>query len=517
LGCQQDTVGLCTKCQKRVASHFVFRDGQVILHKDCPDCGPNESLVSGDAAAWQQKRQIWQYDENACSQCSLKCENCHVDHKPTIVFVDVTNHCNMNCPICIANVRGMGFEFHPPLAYFEKLFKALGQFEPKPLVELFGGEPTLREDLFEIYETAKKYGIKPRIVTNGLKLADEEFCRKVCEREIRIRLAFDGRDGEIYKRLRHIDVADKKLKALQNISKFSRIRSAVLACVARGINDRAVGDLFDLLHEHRHAFDQIGLIPLTENWEAGAFEAEHRTTMEDVEHIVEENVPGGGVEFVPAGMIHCLTLARSFFRKKSRSETLMFGGVHPNCESMTLLISDGQGYRSINTFLRIPFREAVREMYTRARRIEPRLLRLDRTKWLQLWRGRCLIFKTFLPLGLRALDFRKVAKGHPVMAVLRILAGLLGRKKMSALVKQHTDMPKILRVAVLPFEEYHSIDATRLEACKAVFACEDVETGQIKTIPACTWYLYRNDLLKKISEKYGKAKRGSRETELVEA
>jgi hypothetical protein len=56
---------------------------------------------------------------------------------------------------------------------------------------------------------------------------------------------------------------------------------------------------------------------------------------------------------------------------------------------------------------------------------------------------------------------------------------------------------------MLPFEEQHSIDALRLENCKAVFAYEDTADGQVKTIPACLWYPYRNAFLKKISEKYG--------------
>ena len=64
---------------------------------------------------------------------------------------------------------------------------------------------------------------------------------------------------------------------------------------------------------------------------------------------------------------------------------------------------------------------------------------------------------------------------------------------------------RILRVAILPFEEQHSIDAARLENCKAVFAYEDVEDGKVKFFAACNYYPYRNPLLKKISEKYGVA------------
>ena len=53
----------------------------------------------------------------------------------------------------------------------------------------------------------------------------------------------------------------------------------------------------------------------------------------------------------------------------------------------------------------------------------------------------------------------------------------------------------MLRVAMLPFEEQHSVDATRLENCKAVFAYED-ENGEIQTIPTCMWPPYRDVVLK---------------------
>ena len=61
---------------------------------------------------------------------------------------------------------------------------------------------------------------------------------------------------------------------------------------------------------------------------------------------------------------------------------------------------------------------------------------------------------------------------------------------------------------MLPFEEQHSVDAARMESCKAVFAYEDPADGKVKTIPACLWYPYRNAYLQKLSEKYGVVRGG---------
>ena len=139
---------VCRTCRRRLPAEHVVRDGRVLLRKDCPDCGPSEMLVSCDAATWLRKREVWDYEPDAPLRCSLHCERCSRQHHPRMVFVDVTNRCNMNCPICIANIPGMGFEFHPPLAYFRKVFEGLARMDPRPTVQLFGGEPTVREDLF---------------------------------------------------------------------------------------------------------------------------------------------------------------------------------------------------------------------------------------------------------------------------------------------------------------------------------------------------------------------------------
>ena len=509
---QQGNLGLCQKCRKKVPADYVLADGKVYLRKDCPDCGPNQSLVSSDAAAWRSKRDLWKYDESKPIHCSMQCEGCKTPHHPTVMFVDVTNRCNMNCPICIANISGMGFEFHPPIDYFEKIFKTIGQFEPTPMIELFGGEPTVREDLIDIINLGRKYGLRPRVVTNGLRLADEAYCKKLCDARARFRLGLDGRSPEIYTRLRKNPKAyEKKLKALENLKKYSRRKNAILCCAAKGVNDQHIGDLIECCHENRDFIDELGLLPLTDNWEPGNYQVETATTPEDVEHMVEESVSGGQVEFIPAGVGQTLRLARSFIKKKARSGTLMFGGVHPNCESMTVLVSMGQEYRSANHYLKIPLSRIAEEILDRGRKLDAKLVHLDPEKRFDRLRAKWLILKTFGPLILRSVSLKRVLTSQPLSAWLRVIAGVLTGKKLQAVVKQHMNLPCLLRVAMLPFEEYHNIDSARLSNCKAAFAYVDADDDQVKTIPACVWTHYRNKVLKKASDKYGIANKTPKE------
>ncbi len=489
--------GLCNQCQARVPSDFFRREGQLWIRKSCPDCGDTESLVSSDAEVWQEKRDMWQYIDNDSSACSLHCDRCRVNHKPNLVFVDVTNRCNMNCPICIATIRGMGFDFNPPLDYFERLFSVIGKMDPNPMVELFGGEPTMREDLLDIIAIGRTHGIRPRVVTNGIRLADEDYCRKLCEANVRIRIAFDGRSPEIYEKLRRSPGAyEKKMKAFENLKKHSRRKHAIVACAAKGINDKHLGDLIQFCHDNRDLISDLGIIPLTENWKPGEFDAAVHTTMEDVEKMVMDTVPGGQVEFIPAGLSYALRKPRSFFRPNTRSEVLLLAGVHPNCESMTLLVSDGKSFRSIRRYLKKPFKDVAVSFAAKAKQIEPKLDRLDPTKWFQRLRGRLLILRTF---GLWSFGNVKVGKvlGE---GLVNLVKGLFRSGKGPTKARRPR---RIIRVAMLPFEEYHSIDGVRMENCKAVFAFEDAQDSRVKFIPACMWYPYRNPRLEAISKKHG--------------
>ncbi len=490
---------VCEDCRKLVPAEHVAREGRVYIVKHCPDCGATEAMVSSDAATWQSKRELWRYDPAKARECRMNCRTCAQEHGSRMVFLNVTNRCNMNCPICIANIPGMGFEFHPPVEYFERVLDGLSKMDPKPTVQLFGGEPTVREDLFDIIRMARERELRVRIVTNGLRLADDEFCRRLCEAQVPVLVAFDGRDPEIYARMRKNRPAyAKKVAALQNLRKYSTRKHTIMCCVARGINDKHMRDLVEFCHESRDFIGHLHLIPLTENWEEGTFETGVMTTIEDVEHIMAEAFSGEPVEFLPAGLGHHLRRAGSFFGNLR----LTFGGVHPNCESATLFVSDGARFRPVGCYLKRPLRDVADEVMERAIRMEPRLARLDPAKFVQRWRGRLIVARALAPVVLRSLDTRKLVKGNRFLAALKVLGGLLAGRRLKDAVRRQLTVSDTLGMVVLPFEEYHSIDSERLQNCKAGFAFEDPDSGRVTIVPVCSYSLFRDDVERRIMAKY---------------
>ncbi len=499
--------GVCDKCRKGVPAEHFIRDGKVFLRKHCPECGDGERLISSDAAVWQWKREIYQYDPDAPCACNLDCTACAHDHHPRLVFLDLTNRCDLNCPICIANIPGMGFEYNPPLSYFERILNELGTWQPKPRVELFGGEPTLREDIFEIIAIARRNKLPLSVVTNGLRLADEDFCKRLCATGADFLIAFDGRDPKTYERMRGSRASyQKKLKALENVKKHSRRRHTLVCTLARGLNDVHMKDFFEFAHENRSFIRRLFFIPLTEMWGEGEYEAEAVTTPEDVEQILAGVFAGESLEFVPAGLFGYLLPSLRLFG----TERIRFAGVHPNCESGTFIVSNGERYVPLNHYLKRPLSRLAAEAVTRARKINPKLQRLQGARLFPRWRGRLLVLRTFLPMTLGAVDFRKVMRGNRFLGALRIIAGLTMGKSLEDLLRRHTHLESGVAVTVLPFEEWHSLDSTRMERCSAGFGYLDPDTDTLKTTPFCVWCLYRKEMFQKIVAKYQDVQSGSR-------
>ncbi|MFW6163294.1 MAG: radical SAM protein [Planctomycetota bacterium] len=191
----------CDKCHALVPARRVEREGKVYLVKSCPDCGETEALVSSDAQRHMGKRAL---DPGfPCQGCGpLNCPECQHHRAPTFAFVDVTNRCNQRCPVCVDGVPAYGFVFDPPMEYFERIFDYLAALDPLPVICLFGGEPTVRDDLCDIVELARDRGFYVRVLTNGIRLRDEAFCRKVVKSRAHLLVSYDGDNPETYALLR---------------------------------------------------------------------------------------------------------------------------------------------------------------------------------------------------------------------------------------------------------------------------------------------------------------------------
>jgi hypothetical protein len=370
--------------------------------------------------------------------------------------------------------------------------------KPRPKIQLFGGEPTVREDLIDIINIAKEqYSLEARVVTNGLRLADEEYCKKLLATGTQLMFSFDGRGPKIYEETRkHPTAYSMKVKALDNIRKHRISKITIMCCVGEGINDTYLADLIDFCHEGRDYIAALDMIPLTPSWGPQKIAAENATT-EDVERMMIQAIPE--MHFFPAAILYRLNTLRSTFDVGR----LTFGGAHPNCESVSIMISDGEKYHPVSKYLKRDPDNAVAEALTLDRDIGEKL---NSSRISQTFgdKGRQFIYgMALLKFVRRNVNTREVFGSGATSKMLRIVWGLIRGIKMKHLLRQFTRCHGILRVMVLPFEDKDCIEAARLVDCPASFAYEHPSTKQICTMPVCAWVAYKNDILRETTRHYG--------------
>ena len=242
----RSTRSVCPICLKNIPADLVQKEtGQIFLEKTCKEHGFYSALV------WQgvMDFHLWtQYSEpltgSAGKLCPGNCGICEEHETVTCcTLLEVTRRCNLNCRFCFAN--GGRPEGDPTLDEMKEAIRDIVRQCGQPLLQLSGGEPTLRDDLPELISFAKEAGCSyVQVNTNGIRLAeDPEYAKKLAEAGLDIVfLQFDGTKDEIYQFLRGKPLLETKKKAIQVCSDL-RIGVTLVPTVVPGINDKNLGDL----------------------------------------------------------------------------------------------------------------------------------------------------------------------------------------------------------------------------------------------------------------------------------
>lgn len=198
----------------------------------------------------------------------------------------LTDNCNSNCNICFEKDSRSKYNFNE--IKYENLIKILKHIGKNKKVILFGGEPTLRKDIFDIIRLIKKSGNFVEIYTNGLKLYDLKYVKKLKEAGIeKVHLSFDGFKNDIYDSMRNGSNQLKiKLKALKNLEKCS-IEVYLSATIARGINDDQISSLLMFTISNKHFIKGLTLLGLTPFSNSCNIKAESFMTVFDILDILE--------------------------------------------------------------------------------------------------------------------------------------------------------------------------------------------------------------------------------------
>jgi MoaA/NifB/PqqE/SkfB family radical SAM enzyme len=160
-----------------------------------------------------------------------------------------TSLCNQNCTCCYEVFDAEKEE--PPVEEFDNF---LSDYRGKNII-LSGREPTMREDLDEVVKVINRRN-GATLQTNGLKLADYDYCRKLKEAGVRkLQFQFYGFSDEVYEKMVGMKVLDAKLKGIENCIKLD-IPISLSSIIAPGVNEQEFPKILDYVLERReHIFN----------------------------------------------------------------------------------------------------------------------------------------------------------------------------------------------------------------------------------------------------------------------
>lgn len=301
----KSTKSLCPECGKPLDAEVFDEDGKVFIKKTCDEHGEFVNTYWSDDKLYNSVEKyiptITGVD-NPCVEdigpCPSNCGLCSKHETSTVLgLIDVTNRCNLRCPVCFANAAAAGYLYEPTQDEIRQMLRNLRNLKPHPCpaIQYAGGEPTVRKDIVELVKMAKEEGFTHvQIATNGIRLAKREnLAKELKEAGLNtVYLAFDGVTPEPYINNRGRDLLPDKLQAIENCRKVG-LGVVLVPTLVKGINDHQVGEIIKFAFDHNENIYGVNFQPVSF---AGRTPADHveeqRITIPDFVKIIEDETDG---------------------------------------------------------------------------------------------------------------------------------------------------------------------------------------------------------------------------------
>lgn len=242
----RNTRSLCPHCLKNLpAELWMDEQGQVTLKKSCEEHGEFSVPVwrgSLDFESWIKHNEPLPEGVGLC--CPGDCGICSEHESGSCcVLLEVTKRCNLRCRFCFAN--GGSEEDEPSLDALRGSVRDIVEKCGPVLLQLSGGEPTLRDDLPELVRYAKQAGCSyVQLNTNGIRLAeDEAYAKALRDAGLDIVfLQFDGTQDHVYEYLRGRPLLEIKTRAIE-VCGYLGLGVTLVPTVVPGVNSQLMGEL----------------------------------------------------------------------------------------------------------------------------------------------------------------------------------------------------------------------------------------------------------------------------------
>jgi len=457
---------LCPECSAIVLGRYFVKDGAVMIEKTCPEHGYFVDCVNSDVLLYS-KAAWWSFEEHPGQRfpqitggrdCPSDCGLCNQHlSSPCLAQIDLTNRCNMRCPICFANAGVTGKVCEGDYDQIVRQLQVLRDLRPTPCtaVQFTGGEPTIHPDFLRIISTTKDMGFSHiQIATNGITLANEDFARKCVDAGLHtIYLQFDGVGDEPHKHTRNYpNLWSKKLKAIENCRRTG-MKICLVPTILKGINDHQVKDIFNFAIENIDVISGISYQPVSFTGRIDPTELKaRRYTLGDLGNDIAEASGASALrDMFPLSVVVPLAQILEALSGKPKIRP----SCHPDCAFGTyfLVSPEGKAY----PFPRVIDVEGMfTEMNSIARRINARgkATKLDRLRTLRMFK--------------RHFNKEQAPPGLTLRRFIRSLQGLLDKNVGRGAGETLTY--RTLLCAGMHFQDRYNYDVERVKRCVILYS-----------------------------------------------
>lgn len=490
-GLPKQTESLCPECGNIIPATIFEEDGRVLIKKECPEHGTitdtywsdvklylrAEGMALDGVGVTNPKIPDAKVCPNECGLCQL-----HLSHT-SLANLDLTNRCNLRCPICFANANAAGYVYEPSYEEVVEMMRTLRDEKPVPCtaIQFSGGEPTIYPRFFDVIRKAKEMGFaQVQIATNGIKLAnDPDFARKCAEAELNtIYLQFDGLKEDIYIAARGKPMLKTKLKAIENVRAVENPPSIVLVpTIVKGINDDQVGAILEFALENRDIIRGINFQPVAFTGRISREQREkERYTLTDLVHDVNEQTGyTNDDDWFPVPVVSPI----STFVSALLDENKVTFTAHPHCGLATyLFIQDGK-------VIPIPRFIDVEQLMTELRELSQKMEE-GKTKTTSKLKAFSILRKS--------IKKEKLPEGLSLTKFLRMMQTVFSDETKEGLAEFSWNM---MFVGGMHFQDGYNYDIERVKRCVIHYITPDMSI-----IPFCAYNggpTYRTEIEKKYS------------------
>ncbi|MCF4114576.1 radical SAM protein [Dethiosulfovibrio acidaminovorans] len=293
------TESLCPECLRRIPATRIRRGSRVFLEKTCPEHGDFSSVIWRGHTPMEDWYRRLNRSPRANPQtselegCPYDCGLCPDHRQGTCTAVlEVTKRCDLRCPFCFADGSEGGSDV--PMDELIRRLEALSKRE-ECVLQLSGGEPTVRDDLPYLVERARSMGFDfVQLNSNGLRISrDLPYLKKLARAGLdSVYLQFDGVDDSVHRTMRGRPMAEIKSKALENCSRTG-VAAILVATLVPGRNLDQIGKIIryglsrvpTVRGVHLQPVSYFGRIPYIPK-------DEDRVTLPEVLELVESQTDG---------------------------------------------------------------------------------------------------------------------------------------------------------------------------------------------------------------------------------